>query len=365
MKVKSFKKTFFDFFPPPRSLMMPAVSLNLSDHSIKVISIKGGHKPSLDFFGSEEIPDGVIQSGNINDRSKLIEILRSVKKKYNITFVRVSLPEEKAYVFKVRLPKVQSEKELRGSIEFVLEDNVPISLNEAVFDYSIIPNSEKKQGIEVGVYVLPQKIIGSYIGIFNDVGIIPLSFEIEAESIARAVIEEGDLSTYMIVDYGRTRTGFSVVSKGVVRYTSTADIGGDPIARIFEGAGISSREDVERFKNENGLIKDPEHPNLYMSLVNVVSVLRDEINKRYIYWHTHKDESGIVGEHISKIILVGGNSNLLGLDEYLSSSLKVRVERANVWTNITFDKDFVPPINFNQSLGYASAIGLALRDLKN
>jgi len=98
-----------------------------------------------------------------------------------------------------------------------------------------------------------------------------------------------------------------------------------------------------------------------MSFVNVVSALRDEINNMYIYWHTHKYEEGKVGDKIKKIILVGGNANLLGLDEYLSSSLKVRVEKADVWSNVSFPEGYIPPINFYNSLSYASAIGLALK----
>ena len=99
-----------------------------------------------------------------------------------------------------------------------------------------------------------------------------------------------------------------------------------------------------------------------MSLANIVSVLRDEINKRYIFWHTHKDSNGKVGDKIQKIILVGGNSNLYGLEDYLSSSLKVKVERADIWKNVFIEDGKIPPINFNDSMSYASAVGLALRE---
>jgi hypothetical protein len=46
----------------------------------------------------------------------------------------------------------------------------------------------------------------------------------------------------------------------------------------------------------------------------------------------------------------------------LTANLKVPVEIANVWTNIisSFD-DKIPSISFNESLKYATAIGLALK----
>jgi type IV pilus assembly protein PilM len=355
------KKTFFEFFPPPRFLTMPAFGLNISDHSIKIMEIIHGSKMKVGKFGNEPIPDEVIKSVNINDRGKLEDILRKLKEKYDMSFIRVSLPEEKAYVFKVKVPKTENEEQIKNSIEFQLEDNVPISINEALFDYTFIPGDSNKNEIEVGVSVLPQKVVASYISIFKSVGLTPISFEIEAESIARSIIKKDDMETYMIVDYGRTRTGFSVVSRGVLRYTSTVEIGGEPLTRIIKKAGATSFKEAEKIKNEKGLIKDPENPELYMSLVNIVSALRDEINKRYIFWHTHKDRNGEVGEQIKKIFLVGGNSNLGGLEDYLSSSLKVKVERANVWNNVSLSDNDIPPINFGDSLSYASAIGLALR----
>ena len=354
------RKTFLDFFPPPHFLTMPAYGLNMSDHSIKILELVGDHKTKVGKFGDEPIPDGAVKSGKINNREVLKDVLKSIKEKYKASFVNVSIPEEKAYVFKLKIPKTDDDKAIESSIEFKLEDNVPLSLNEVIFDYDVISIGHGGH-IDVSVYVLPQKVVANYVGLFEEAGLTVLSFEIEASSIARAIIVEENTDTYMIVDYGIIRTGFSVVSGGISRYTSTVEIGGEPITEIIMKEKNLSHKEAEDIKNHKGLLKDSENPELYMSFANVVSALRDEINNRYIYWHTHKDKEGKVGDKIKKIILVGGNANLLGLDEYLSSSLKVKVEKANVWANVPFPENYVPPINFYNSLSYASAIGLALK----
>ena len=323
------KENFLYFVPPPEFLRMSHVGLNVSDHSIKILELKrgrGGYK--LSYFNDEPIAEGIIKSGNINDRDALREAFQRIKKKYNLSFVGVTLPEEKAYVFRLKVPKTTNDKEIRSNIEFQLEDNVPLSINEALFDYEVIPQDSDRQHMYVSVHVLPQKVVASYVSLLKDVGITPLYFEIEADSIARSVIKRNDPSTFMLVDYGRTRTGFSVVGRGVVRYTSTAEIGGDSITKIIMDQFKVSAKEAEKIKNEKGLFRDEENPELYMSLANAVSVLRDEINKRFIFWHTHKVEGK--EDPIKEIILVGGNSNIFGLEEYLSSSLKVKVERANI-----------------------------------
>jgi len=84
--------------------------------------------------------------------------------------------------------------------------------------------------------------------------------------------------------------------------------------------------------------------------------------KHFLYWHTHKDEEGKNNPPIKKIILCGGDSNLIGLSDYFSVSMKSRVEMANVWINIVNTENYVPDINFKQALSFAAALGLALRD---
>ena len=66
---------------------------------------------------------------------------------------------------------------------------------------------------------------------------------------------------------------------------------------------------------------------------------------------------------IEKIYLCGGDSNLAGFVEYLSTGLgiSVKIEIANVFVNVNSLNTYVPEINFSDSLSYATAIGLALR----
>ena len=64
--------------------------------------------------------------------------------------------------------------------------------------------------------------------------------------------------------------------------------------------------------------------------------------------------------HQLKVILCGGDSNLIGLAEYFSVSMKISVEMANVWVNITETENIFQDIGFGQSLTFASALGLAL-----
>ena len=165
----------------------------------------------------------------------------------------------------------------------------------------------------------------------------------------------------MIVDFGKKRSGISIMSGGAVRFTTTVDVGGDTLTNALKKRHPNANEkEIEDIKNERGIKKTREGKEVTKALMETITALRDEINKHYVYWHTHAGEGKKTRPQIAKVLLCGGNANFAGLPEFLSRSLKIPVERANVWTNTFLIEDYVPPINFRDSLGYAPAIGLAL-----
>lgn len=65
---------------------------------------------------------------------------------------------------------------------------------------------------------------------------------------------------------------------------------------------------------------------------------------------------------VTRILLVGGNASLRGLPEFLTVSLSIPVERADVFANMAPRDNWMPPLDFAESLTYGTAIGLALRE---
>ena len=359
MSMNSFNR----FFPTPKFLELPSFGLDISDESIKfmeLVKTKKGIK--VNHYGEKKIPAGIIESGKIKDLKQMEEVLVSLRKEEGIKSVRVSLSEEQVYIFNLKLEKLGLEN-IRESIELSLEEYIPISAQDAIFDYELL--SEDEQKLELQVAAIPKNIIENYLLVFKDSLISVQSFELEAQSIARAVIKKGDLETYMIVDFGQTRTGIFIVSRGVVIFTSTLNLGGEMLNNMIKKNFNVTLKEAEKMKRKYGLQRNIENKEIFSVLLNSVSVLGDEIVKLSLYWHTHKDEEGKDHPPIKKIILSGGDANLIGLSEYFSVSTKNKVEVGNVWTNIIDTTKYIPEITFNRSLAFAAALGLALGDFEH
>lgn len=350
-------------FSTPAYLSMPSFGLDISDDSIKymeLISTKKGIQVRK--YGEKKIPSGVVELGKIVDKEKLEEIVLELKKEEKIKDVRVSILENQIYLFKLKLDKANISN-IKENIELVLEEHIPIPASEAVFDYDIIEETPTKIILQVGA--IQVNIIEDYLAVFENCEISVHSFELEAQAIVRAIIKKEDKDTYMVIDFGEKRTGIFVVSGGIVMFTSTIDFGGVTFSEMIQKNLDISFEEAEKIKINIGLQRNLENQEIFPILLNGASVLRDEIQKHFIYWHTHEDEDGSRSPVIKKILLSGGNSSIIGLADYFAVSMKTEVEIANVWSNICDLKNAVPMIPAKKALSFATAIGLSLRDFEH
>lgn len=361
------RKNFFDFFPPPDYLSMPAVCIDLSDRSLKYIEfLRKNGVVSVRRHGLYSIPEKLIINGEIKEPDKLAVFFKSVKKDLKADYIIASLPEEKVFLSRTKFPIMPQDK-MREAIELQLDEYVPLSAQEAIFDFDVIKVSEKENHADINIIAFPKNFIESYKNVFVGAGFMPLAFEMEAHAFARAVVPKNELKNFMVVDFGRTRATFAIVSEGKVQFAITAGVAGEEIEKAIMSNYNVKKEDVEKIKRESGFIKNKKNESVFNAILPIISAIKDEISKQIDYWVSHYDEHVKEGEkkkekaRISEVILCGGESTLAGLAEYLSCELKLEVKLGNPWVNVCSFDDYVPEIEKGDSLAYATVIGLALR----
>ena len=356
-------KSLFDFFPPPNYLLMPAVGVDISDRSLKYMEIsKRNGKFFVSRFETRIIPSGIIESGEIKQKDKLIGFLKSIKKEIKTKFVNVSLPEEKVFLGRTKLPAMK-EDEIRNTLEFQLEEHVPLSPKDAIFDFEImdrINKNKKEECLNVNIVAFPKTLVEDYRDVFVAAGFTPLAFEMEAHAFTRAVVPKGEKESFFIMDFGKTRVTFAIVSEGKMQFASTIKIGGDNLnAALVNGLEVDLLR-AEEIKKTHSLIRNKENEKIFDLFLPVVAAIKDEISKHITYWNFHLEEENSE-KRIKKILLCGGDSNLTGFSDYLSYELKLPVELANPWVNLlSFEKE-IPDLELRESLSYVVGLGLAIR----
>ena len=369
------------------TLKSESFGLDISDLSLKIVKLKKrGQFFELDSFLEEKIEPGIIKRGEIKDEKKLAEIIReSIKKvkgeKLKTNYVVASLPEEKAFLQVIQMPRLP-EEDLKSAVIYEAENYIPTPIEEVYLDYQIIPPVyDHLDHLDILIAALPKKTVDPYLSVLKLAGLRPKVLEIESLAIARALIKDGiTTQPILLIDLGATRTSFIIFSGHSLRFTSSIPVSSSNFTEIIsKNLGVSLAE-AERLKIKHGLeekikikIGDEktnlkkERGEIFEALVPALIDLVQQIKKYLDYYQTHASHEHLPpnGKGVSKILLCGGGANLKGLCELLSLKLKIPVEIGNPWINILSEgKKEVAELSFEESLKYTTALGLALRGIK-
>ena len=369
------------------TLKSESFGLDISDLSLKIVKLKKrGQFFELDSFLEEKIEPGIIKGGEIKDEKKLAEIIReSIKKvkgeKLKTNYVVASLPEEKAFLQVIQMPKIP-EEDLKSAVIYEAENYIPTPLEEVYLDYQIIPPVyDHLDHLDILIAALPKKTVDPYLSALKLAGLRPKVLEIESLAIARALIKNGiTTQPILLIDLGATRTSFIIFSGHSLRFTSSIPVSSSNFTEIIsKNLGVSLAE-AERLKIKHGLEEKVkikigeektelkrERGRIFEALIPTLVDLVQQIKRYLDYYQAHAEHEHLPpdGKGVSKILLCGGGANLKGLCQLLSLELKIPVEIGNPWVNILIkEKKEVAELSFEESLKYTTALGLALRGIK-
>lgn len=348
----------------------PAFGLDISDRAAKFMKLAKNQSGGFDIvqFGETEIPDGIVVGGEIKkpeDLGKLIGDLRDAEgKPMRDRFVVASLPEEKSFVRVIQLPKVKLQ-EIDSVIKWELEGNIPLALPELYFDYEVLePLADHLDHYDVLVTAFPKSLVDSYTTVLKQKGFALSALELESQAISRAAVDDPrQKEAVIIVDIGATHTGFVIFGGGSMIFTASITMGGKNFDEtIMKSRGIS-REEARNLKLTIGLDRRKENGAIFDALIPALSVITDEIKKQLWFYRDHAEHRHGADPEIRRIIISGGDANLIGIEKYLSLALKKEVITARPFAKLLGAKQIVtmPPLRKNDILRYTTTIGLALR----
>jgi len=345
--------------PPPHYLSIPTAGIDVSASGIKFALFKETlHGLELAYFGEERLPAGAIVSGEISDRATVVQAIKNLKTKYGIHHANVTLPEARGYLFEADVTGAGKD-EWRTASERHLDEYVPLPSAEVSFD--VVPLSTSTSGAHLVGVGYARRVVEASLSVFEEANVVVRSIESEIFAIPRALLPHGDQETILIIDIGKTTTKLLITSKRLPRFATTLDIGGHALTLAVQKHFGVTEEEAKRVKAEQGLQAGEENQEYLQAMLSTVSVIREEIVRRLDYWQSRQ---GLLAEHapVTKAILVGGNATVRGLPEYLQADLQIPVELGDVFKNMASRNDWLPPLDYTESLAYGTAIGLALRE---
>lgn len=347
-------------FAPPQYLASPLSGIDISTSGIKAVRLTpGAHGLTLTKSAQVRFPLGVFTDGEVVDRAAIIEALVSATHAAGISATNVSLSEMKSYLFETT---VQGTKKAEWSvaIEQRLDELIPLPPSETLYDIIKVGQDPQGDTSIVGVG-FARRVVDATLSVFDEANIGVRSLEGEPFAIARALLQRGDTSTVLIIDVGKTKTKLTIVTGRIPRFATTINIGGHALTLAVQKHFGVTESEARKVKAERGIVPELGNEDYLAAMLSTVAAIRDEISLRLNYW---QEKEVIKGSHepVARAILVGGNASVRGLPEYFEGALGIPVSAGDVFANLASRDTWIPTLDYTESLAYATAIGLALRD---
>lgn len=348
-----------------------AFGLDISDLSLKIVNLeKKKDKFSLACFGETALKPGLIDGGEIQNEKELSRMIKeaivNVKgKTIKTEYVIASLPEEKAFLQVIQMPRL-SEEDLKSAIIYEAENYIPLSIEKVYLDFQVVmPLQDHLDHLDVLIAALPKQTIDPYVNCLKSAGLKPIALEIESLSLARALIKN-NVANYpcLLIDLGATRTSFIIFSGWCLRFTSSIPVSSMGFTEAIARKMNVDLEEAEDLKTHYGLDSSTkEGAKVFESVLPVLTELVEQIKKHLRYYQDHTSHEHLLSgsKSVGKIFICGGGANLKNMAAFLTSQLDVLVEPGDPWTNVFSRDNKKNKMSLDKSLKFATAIGLALR----
>jgi type IV pilus assembly protein PilM len=258
------------------------------------------------------------------------------------------------------------DEELAVSLELEAKKHIPLDGTDAIIDYHHLgANNKEIDKINIILTSTTKNIINEHATLIKNAGYKPNIFDSDPIAISNLYKYNYNLSEEgadVILNIGNSSSNIVVWGKNSPFFTRTIDIGGNffnkEIMKTYK-VDYKTAEEMKIKKGidvfDDGTIKE-EKEDLGISIEKKTSFndLTDDIKRTLRFYMKNNPQS-----FFNNFYLTGGSSSLPGLDNFIASTLNVKVEKINPIQNI---KNSTEVENINQ---YGTAIGLALRGLEN
>ncbi len=270
--------------------------------------------------------------------------------------------------------RVSDRVELKEHARYFLPVDImsdPLHVNESMV-VGALKTMKKKIGVKTVAMIVPSPhfMTGEHLEAREQMSLLYRRLAASAGLSVRSLVYEdtallktlspGDRNNpTILVRVNPFSSSIYIVEKGkVIKETKSYFSGTGLTNLLHEKCGVG-RDEAHRVKCEEGLRTLGTNRTRDI-LLEAAMVLKDDIEQSFISWHQSKSRTNIPGPSIKKIILLGSESYLYGLADYLSSALKIEVEHLDVWKNVLDVEASLPTLNKRDSLDYGEVIGGAL-----
>jgi len=350
-----------DIFKPKAP---PLFGMDISSSAVKMVELadagKSGYR--VDRYAIEPLAKDSVIDGNIANLETVAETVRRCWKKLasRTKNVAIALPTAAVITKKIIVPAGLSEQDLEFQVEGEANQYIPFALDEVNLDFQVVgqaPSSPEE--VEVLIAASRKEKVEDRVAVAEAAGLKALCMDVESyamqtafELIRQQLPNEGLDQNVAVVDIGAAIMNITVLRNDQAVYTREQAFGGNQLTQDIARHYGLSQEEAENAKRSGGLPDSFEAEVLRPFMENAAL----EIQRAMQFFFTSTQFNSV--EHV---LLTGGTSTLPGLEDVVSTRVRINTMVANPFANMSIS----PRIQLKRLISDAPALmiacGLAMR----
>jgi len=335
------------------------VGIDIGSKTIKIVELqKEGNGFTLSASGIVGYAGQSVEK-MVDDKefANLGEVVKKLHSEAGVTSkdVVISLPEQQVFTRTIKFPLL-TDAEIASAVKWESEQYIPIPVNEAIIQHSILQRNETTSPPEVLVLLVaaPRVVVERYTKVISAAGLNTVAVETELIALTRSLAPTD--KTILLVDLGAGSTDIAIAKNGLLSFSRSIPIAGEAFTRaVSQGLGISAVQ-AEEYKKTYGLETKELEGKIKVALDPVLRMVVDEIKKAINFYQTEEK-----GDAPGAVVLSGGSSGMPQMISTLSSLLGLEVLIANPFGSISLDPETAQKLAPYSPL-YSVAVGLAMRE---
>ena len=327
------------------------LGIDIGRRFIKAVLMRKG-KGGIEVLNAALVKIEAFPQQNEQERmGKVMEALGKTLERFGKKSRRVALacPGKDVFNRLVKLPPVAKGK-LKQIVHYEAQQQIPFSLEEAVWDYHILPHREKTE-LRALILAAKKEIVQDIMAL-----IVPIKLEVEIldfvplsiYNILHFTDEISEDKPVVILDMGAQSTNIIIVEGGEIAMVRSLPLGGDNLTLAIARSFNINFFEAEKLKQES------EEKKLSSALRPILDELLDEIRRSIGYYR-----SQLRGSNIANLIFTGGGIQLKNVDRFIEENLRIKVTKVNPFAKLSGPSEILS--KFPEPSIFLVALGLGLR----
>ncbi len=336
-------------------------SLDIGTNAIRAIQLSktGENSWNLVGLGYVSVDPQLVVSESEESRRKLGEVITTMIGQSDIKAknVAISLSSQKTFTTVIDVP-TQDIKELKRTMEYQLDQHIPMAIDDAKVDWVLLGESlTKPDSQEVLIASTAKNYSEGKLEFIENLGLNVIAAEPDSISMSRSLASNYQ-GGQLIIDFGENSADLSMLYNNAPRLVRTIPVG---LGTLVKSAvqNLNIKEDQARqFILKFGLAQDKLDAQVFRAIEVTLENFAQEISKSIKFFSTKYPDAPV-----SQITVAGYAGIIPQLNEYIASKTGIQTKSGNPFQYVNVPAKYQQFIATNGN-EFAVAVGLAERSAK-